>query len=94
MSMVQPTPQQNAERLLVRENRKNDGLKAADEYKAQEEAKRALTAKLRAERLAREAIAAKKLVAAAKRETQLRNVLSGLTNRKSKEEFPISPRAR
>ena len=68
MSMADPTPeQQNAERLLFREKQKEDGLKAADDYKAREEARRVLTAKLRAERLAREAAAAEQLTSAAKR---------------------------
>ena len=57
--MDHPTPQQqNAERLLFREKQKEDGSKATDEYKAREAATRLLTAKLRAERLAREAAAA------------------------------------
>ena len=58
--MDHPTPQQqSAERLLFREKQREDGLKAADEYRAREQATRLLTAKLRAERLAREAIAPK-----------------------------------
>ena len=66
--MDDPTPeQQNAERQLFREKQKEDGLKAADDYKEREEARRALTAKLRAERLAREAVAAKQSASAAKR---------------------------
>ena len=68
--------QQNAERLLFREKQKEDGLKAADEYMAREEARRALTAKLRTERLAREAVGAKKLVAAAKRKRKKPKVTS------------------
>jgi len=68
MSMDDPTSQrQSAERLLFLEKQKKEGLKAADEYKAREEARRLLTAKLRAERLAREAVAAKPEAKEAKR---------------------------
>ena len=46
--------QKRAERLF---RWKQDGVKAASEYEVKQQATRLLTAKLRAERLAREAIA-------------------------------------
>jgi hypothetical protein len=50
-------PNARAERLL---RWKQDGVKAAAEYEAKEQAARVLTAKLRAERLAREATSGKR----------------------------------
>ncbi|HZP68858.1 MAG TPA: hypothetical protein VFB29_02840 [Pseudolabrys sp.] len=51
------TQEQRAERLF---RQREDAPKALDEYHAKQEAVRVLTAKLRAERLAREAAGGKK----------------------------------
>jgi hypothetical protein len=53
------TSKERAEQLFRRQRRKQEGTKALSDYEAKEEATRLLTAKLRAERLAREATRAK-----------------------------------
>jgi hypothetical protein len=57
------TPEQKAERLF---RRKEELTKALADYRAKEEARRLLTAKLRAERLAREAVTGKPKIAGSK----------------------------
>jgi hypothetical protein len=57
MAVTPKERQEHAERLF---NQKQEGTKALSEYQAKEQATRLLTAKLRAERLAREAITGKR----------------------------------